>query len=117
MPSTTPRLRAAAQMHVSAPVRDRTRLMAPLSSPERRRGGANRRVLEKVAADAPIFEAWSDEPWVIDGAAVRVSLICFGQPGEGERHLDGTPTTAINTDLTAGAYDLTQAKRHLAGLR
>ena len=24
-----------------------------------------------------IFEAWSDEPWVIDGAAVRVSLICF----------------------------------------
>ena len=22
-----------------------------------------------------IFEAWSDEPWVIDGAAVRVSLI------------------------------------------
>ena len=24
-----------------------------------------------------IFDAWSDEPWVIDGAAVRVSLVCF----------------------------------------
>ena len=26
-----------------------------------------------------IFNAWSDEPWVNDGAAVRVSLICFGR--------------------------------------
>ncbi len=27
-----------------------------------------------------IFNAWSDEPWVNDGAAVRVSLVCFGFP-------------------------------------
>src|SRR4051812_24401203 len=109
MPSTTPRLQAAAQMHVSAPVRDRTRLMAPLSSPERRRGGANRRVLEKVAADAPIFEAWSDEPWVIDGASVRVSLICFGATDDAPQ-LDGRPVSRINADLTAGDLDLTTAK-------
>jgi len=32
MPSTTPRLQAAAQMHVSAPVRGGAGLMAPLSS-------------------------------------------------------------------------------------
>ena len=25
-----------------------------------------------------IFNAWSDEPWVNEGAAVRVSLVCFG---------------------------------------
>ena len=43
------------------------------------RGGANRRALETAIADHPIFEAWSDEPWVIDGAAVRVSLICFSR--------------------------------------
>ena len=43
------------------------------------RGGANRKVLDRIAAESRIFEAWSDEPWIIDGAAVRVSLVCFGQ--------------------------------------
>ena len=43
------------------------------------RGGANRRALQAAVNGQPIFEAWSDEPWVIDGAAVRVSLICFGR--------------------------------------
>ena len=39
------------------------------------RGGANRRALQAATDTRRIFEAWSDEPWVIDGAAVRVSLI------------------------------------------
>ncbi|MCX8146761.1 MAG: N-6 DNA methylase, partial [Azovibrio sp.] len=51
------------------------------------RGGANRKVLDRIVASTRIFEAWSDEPWVNDGAAVRVSLVCFGQ-GELAR-LDG----------------------------
>ena len=38
------------------------------------RGGANRRALQAAIDTRRIFEAWSDEPWVIDGAAVRVSL-------------------------------------------
>jgi hypothetical protein len=42
------------------------------------RGGANRKVLERIVASSRIFEAWSDEPWVNEGAAVRVSLLCFG---------------------------------------
>ena len=42
------------------------------------RRGASRRVLDRVAQGGSIFDAWSDEPWVLDGAAVRVSLICFG---------------------------------------
>ena len=42
------------------------------------RGGANRRVLDRIGEESRIFGAWSDEPWVVDGAAVRVSLICFG---------------------------------------
>ena len=42
------------------------------------RGGASRKVLDQLATECRIFEAWSDEPWIVDGAAVRVSLICFG---------------------------------------
>ena len=41
------------------------------------RGGANRRALQSTTEGCEIFDAWADEPWVIDGAAVRVSLICF----------------------------------------
>ncbi len=74
------------------------------------RGGANRRVLDRILHDNRIFEAWSDEPWVIDGAAVRVSLICFGQGTEAPA-LDGHSTSGINADLTDGALDLTKAKR------
>jgi hypothetical protein len=43
------------------------------------RGGRNRGVLDRVCATTRIFEAWSDEPWINDGAAVRVSLVGFGQ--------------------------------------
>ena len=32
------------------------------------RGGANRRALQAATDNRRIFEAWSDEPWVIDGA-------------------------------------------------
>jgi len=43
------------------------------------RSGSNRRVLERILKTAPIFEAWSDEGWINSGAAVRVSLVCFGR--------------------------------------
>ncbi len=41
------------------------------------RGGANRKVLERIRDTGRIFNAWSDEPWVNEGAAVRVSIVCF----------------------------------------
>ena len=82
------------------------------------RGGANRRALQTAIADRPIFEAWSDEPWVIDGAAVRVSIVCFSRPEDGslqERRLDGQPVDAIHADLTAtrggSGIDLTGVRR------
>lgn len=72
------------------------------------RGGANRRVLDRIATKMPIFSAWSDEPWIVDGAAVRVSLVCFGQVTAGEAfELDGVPVERIYTDLTASAANLT----------
>lgn len=74
------------------------------------RGGANRRVLDRIAGESRIFEAWADEPWIIDGAAVRVSLICFGT-AEDEPRLNGRPVSQINADLTSGELDLTKAKR------
>jgi type II restriction/modification system DNA methylase subunit YeeA len=54
------------------------------------RGGANRRILDRIAREGVIFDAWDDEPWVLDGAAVRVSLVCFSQQALGEAiRLDG----------------------------
>ena len=83
------------------------------------RGGANRRALQAATDTRRIFEAWSDEPWVIDGAAVRVSLICFGRVDD-ERlvqpRLDGRLVNEIYTDLTArhegaAGIDLTAVRR------
>lgn len=77
------------------------------------RGGANRKVLDRIVASTGIFEAWSDEPWINEGAAVRVSLVAFGE--RETARLDGNPVSAINADLTGGhadnATDLTRANR------
>ena len=75
------------------------------------RGGVNRDVLEKVTKVAPIFEAWSDEPWTVEGASVRVSLICFGDAGADKPNLNGQKVSLIFADLTAGSLDLTSAVR------
>jgi hypothetical protein len=74
------------------------------------RGGASRTVLDQIQASNNIFAAWSDEPWVLDGAAVRVSIICFGGDDE-MRVLDGIPVDRINSDLTSSTADLTRAHR------
>jgi type II restriction/modification system DNA methylase subunit YeeA len=66
------------------------------------RGGANRKVLDRVVASGRIFEAWSDEPWINEGAAVRVSLVCFGSPNAPTGNLDGQPAATIHSDLSAG---------------
>ena len=78
------------------------------------RGGANRKVLERIVDTTRIFEAWSDEEWVNDGAAVRVSLLGFGPifPVDRSNRLDGAEVAAIHPDLTSGeGLDLTQAQR------
>ena len=80
------------------------------------RGGANRRALQAATDGRPIFDAWSDEPWVIDGAAVRVSLVCFSAARDEYRprtRMDGEPAAEIHSDLTAGV-DLTKARRNPA---
>jgi hypothetical protein len=78
------------------------------------RGGANRQVLKSICESSRIYEAWSDEGWVNDGADVRVSLICFGN--QGSTRLNGVEVESINADLSftatnAESLDLTQARR------
>ena len=77
------------------------------------RGGASRKVLAGICKRGRIFDAWADGPWINDGAAVRVSLVCFGD-GAGPL-LDGVPVREIYADLTApgeggASLNLTQAK-------
>jgi type II restriction/modification system DNA methylase subunit YeeA len=75
------------------------------------RGSANRKVLDSIVKELQIFEAWSDEPWIVDGADVRVSLVCFCKDDEGQITIDGKGTAKVFADLTAGSLDLTTARR------
>ncbi|MBV9278986.1 MAG: class I SAM-dependent DNA methyltransferase [Chloroflexi bacterium] len=74
------------------------------------RGGANRRVLDRIKAVGNIFMARSDDPWVLEGAAVHVSFIAFDNGSEPVQTLNGKPVVSINPNLTAGV-DLTKARR------
>ncbi|MDP9478654.1 MAG: hypothetical protein M3R38_23725 [Actinomycetota bacterium] len=74
------------------------------------RGGANRVVLQRIKETGGIFFAESDRPWVLDGAAVRVSMVGFDDGTQKDKLLDGTLVADINANLT-GAVDLTRARR------
>jgi len=73
------------------------------------RGGANRKILERIKETGDIFVAWSDRPWVLDGATVHVSMIGFDAGEQRDHALNGVPVPAINADLT-GALDVTMAR-------
>ncbi|MBP1468962.1 class I SAM-dependent DNA methyltransferase, partial [Candidatus Chloroploca sp. M-50] len=74
------------------------------------RGGANRKVLERIKASGDIFMAWNERPWILNGAAVEVSMIGFDTGVEQERSFNGSSAQHINPDLT-GDLNLTQAQR------
>ncbi len=82
---------------------------AGLVSTQSIRAGSNRKVLAAINRDSRIFEAWSDEAWVNEGASVRVSLVAFGW---GECcFLNNQKVARITSDLTASASDITTAER------
>lgn len=72
------------------------------------RKNTNLPVLQRIATTTRFFEAWNEEQWTVDGAAVDVSLICFGDAQTRPAKLNGEIVTAINPDLTTG-IDLTAA--------
>lgn len=81
------------------------------------RQASNRGVLESIRETGEIFKAWSDEAWTVEGAAVRVSIVCFGQKGlEPEKILNDKPIEEIYPDLTgkksgAVGLNLSEAKK------
>lgn len=128
-----------ARAHIEAGKCQRAGLVATQSI----RKGSNQKVLARIVhsprpvgegqgvRELYIFNAWSDEEWINEGAAVRVSLVCFGvhphpnpsrggnetpSPSQGEGWdggvmLNGALVTTIHADLTAGeGLNLTQAK-------
>ena len=90
-------------------------------------GPASVREVRPTYGDAPskqpsppprLFEAWSDEPWVVDDAAVRVSLVCFARADDtatAYARLNGERVDEIHSDLTAkrgdSGVDLTSVRR------
>ena len=74
------------------------------------RGGTSRNALERIKQTGDIFMAYSDHPWVLEGAAVHVSLVGFDNGAETERELDRNSVATINANLTTGV-DLTLAIR------
>jgi hypothetical protein len=73
------------------------------------RGGVNRRVLERIKETGDIFWAQSDRDWILDGAAVNVSMIGYDNGEETQKLLDNKSVEKINPDLSF-ATDTTQAK-------
>ena len=101
-----------ARAHIVAGQCQRAGLVATQSI----RKGSNQKVLARICESANIFNAWSDEAWINDGAAVRVSLVCFSavipaQAGIQSVVLNGAPVATIHADLTSGdGLNLTLAK-------
>jgi len=74
------------------------------------RNGASRKVLERIKVTGDIFWAQSDRDWILDGAAVNVSMVGFDNKSETNKFLDDKQVASINPDLTT-ALNLTQALR------
>ncbi len=75
------------------------------------RDGASRDVLKSIVESGRIFEAWSDEEWTIDGAAVRVSLVCFDKSTGSRIQLNGLKVDEVHSNLTASKNDTTTSQR------
>ncbi|MCD0164677.1 class I SAM-dependent DNA methyltransferase [Deinococcus sp. 14RED07] len=68
------------------------------------RTGGSREVLGRILNTGGIFMAWQNEPWLQEGAAVRVSLFGFDDGSEPTHTVDGQPVERINASLS-GAED------------
>lgn len=74
------------------------------------RGGANRKVLDRIKMTGDIFWAQSDRVWVLDGATVHVSMVAFDRGDESTKNINDLAVQSINADLTT-EIDLTRAVR------
>lgn len=73
--------------------------------------GTNLSVMDRLAADTRIFEAWSDEEWTVEGADVRVAIVCAeSKEGSTPGRLDGKLVERIGANLSGAAVTLTDAR-------
>ena len=72
------------------------------------RKGLSRTVLDRIKRTGDIFMAYSNRPWILDGASIRVSIICFDNGTEKLKNLDGKSVDTINSDLSS-FVDITKA--------
>ena len=65
--------------------------------------GSSNKPLERLlkSTDIRLFNVWQNEPWVINGAEVRVAIIC-GHTHPSDYHLNGHTCGSLNSDLTSG---------------
>lgn len=70
------------------------------------RGGKNREVLDAIAEDFQIYNAWPDEEWVNEGAAVRVSMTSFSKEKTDTIKLSDKPVSGIFSDLSEKSRDI-----------
>jgi len=101
-----------AREHIALRETQRAGLLATQSI----RKGASRRILDRIKESGDIFMAWSDEPWTLNGADVRISIIGFDGGRESTRVLDNASVTTINADLTS-EIDVTAARQLAENLR
>jgi restriction-modification enzyme MmeI-like protein len=74
------------------------------------RNGANNTVLARIKETGDIFWALSDHEWMLDGAAVNVSMVGFDNGSEKEKSLDNQRVFSINADLSSYANVAIEAK-------
>ena len=68
------------------------------------RHGIDSKILVKLAKQNSIFCAWSDEAWVVEGADVRVSVVCIEKKASGFM-LNGGSVERITSDLSDALFD------------
>ena len=71
---------------------------------------SSRPVLSRIKETGDIFNAISDRDWMLEGANVNISIVCFDNGSETERVLNGIAVDNINPNLTSNV-DVTQARR------
>jgi type II restriction/modification system DNA methylase subunit YeeA len=95
-----------ARAHVEQGKAERVGLLATQAI----RGGANRRVLQRILETGSIFWAQRDRKWPLNEASVQISIIAFDNGSETSRILDGRDVAVIHADLTS-AVNVVSAQR------
>ena len=96
-----------ARIHIAQKKAKRAGLLATQAI----RGGASRHVLANIKETGDIFFGVSDRDWILDGAAVHISMVGFDDGTEPSRTLDDKAVNNIYANLTSGSVDTTQARR------